>query len=119
MKIAKNAISQEQINQWKAEHGHVYRSVIGDTTIIWRRLKRGEYVDLMMKTDNTDGDSSDNDIVAERLYARQDALAKMVMLYPSGEEAEKIIKESAGLSTTLSEQVLKVSGFSLTETGEL
>ena len=117
MKIAKNAISQEQIDQWKAEHGHVYRSVIGDTTVIWRRLKRGEYVKLMMATDNND--SSDSDANMEKLYARQDELAKIVILYPAAEEAEKIINESAGFSTTLSEQVLKQSGFSLTETDEL
>ena len=35
-----NAINQEQLNDWKKEYGHIYKTTIGDVAIIWRKLRR-------------------------------------------------------------------------------
>ena len=51
MKTQVNLTQEEQIEaaieKGKKKFGKVYKTIISDETIIWRKLKRGEYKDIM------------------------------------------------------------------------
>ena len=116
MKIEKNAISQEQIDEWKVKYGHVYKTMVDGEAIIWRRLKRSEYVDLMNA--ETEAVETDDDR-AKRIMVRQDAVVKATVLYPDAAAVERLIEDSAGFSIALSQEILDHSGFEVQSTNEL
>ena len=100
----KDTISQQQIAEWKAEFGKVFKSTVGDDVLIWRRLKRKEYVTVM--DDNFGG----KDLTEfAQIYARQEAIIKMVTLWP--ENVQELVEGTAGLATTLSDEIVLRSGF--------
>lgn len=100
-----------QIELWKEEYGKIYKSVIGDDEYIWRRIKRSEYSNVMSLSI---GETAD-----ERIYNRQVAISKAVVLNYSEEILDIKFEELAGLPTVISEEVLEKSGFNLTSTTEL
>ncbi len=113
MKVKENALSQEQIDQWKTEFGHVYKTMSDGNAIIWRKLKRKEYIDIMTSV----ADDEEGENPQQRLYRRQDLVVKTVTLYPN--DIEKLIEESGGLATNIAEQVMEKSGFDTAEAEEL
>ena len=104
------AINQQQVDEWKAEHGKVFKTSIGDDVIIWRKLRRKEYVHIMSKEATADA-------AGDKVYARQDLIVEMAALYP--ENIQDLIQENAGLATCVSDEIILKSGFDLTETEEL
>lgn len=101
----------EKIIAWKEEYKKIFKNVIDGKDYIWRRIKRQEYADIMgMK----DGDSVD-----ERIYNRQYAITKAVVLNISKEELEADLEELAGLAATIADEVLEKSGFAASQTIEL
>ena len=80
---------------------------IEDKVIEWKK----EYSDIMAIKDTEDVD--------ERIYQRQIAIAKLVVLNFTEEELEERIEELAGLASTIADEVLSKSGFNLTSTTEL
>lgn len=100
-----------QIDAWKKEYGRIFKSVIDGKDYIWRRIKRKEYSSVMAMKDGADVD--------ERIYNRQFAIAKLVVLNIDSEELERELNDLAGLATTISEEVMEKSGFNLSETTEL
>ena len=102
---------EDKVIEWKKEYKKVFLSTIDDEDYIWRRIKRKEYSDIMAIKDTEDID--------ERIYQRQIAIAKLVVLNFTEEELEERIEELAGLASTIADEVLSKSGFNLTSTTEL
>lgn len=98
----------EYIEKWKQEHKRVFKNDIDGETIIWRRLKRGEYKNILKETEE------DND---SQILTKQEKMVITAMLYPFN--AEELIEENAGLATVLSEEILARSGFAISYTEEL
>lgn len=103
-----NVINQEQLAEWKKEFGHIYKTTIGEETVIWRKLRRKEYVEAM---------TQDIDNPATKIFARQDYIVKTVTLFPAN--IEEIIEESGGFSGSIADEILLKSGFDVSETEEL
>lgn len=101
----------EKIVAWKEEHKKIFKNVVDGKDYIWRRIKRQEYSDIMAMKD---GDSVD-----ERIYNRQYAITKTVVLNMSKEELEADLEELAGLAATIADEVLEKSGFAASQTIEL
>jgi hypothetical protein len=106
----KEAINQQQIDEWKAQYGKIFKTSIGDDIVIWRKLRRKEYVHIMSQeaTEGVEGD---------KVYARQDLIVAAVALFP--ENIEALIAENAGLATCVADEIILKSGFDLTNTEEL
>ena len=103
-------LNQEQIDDWKRQYGKIYRTVVGDLTVIWRMLRRNEYVDAMV-----DEDLSENP--DKRIFERQEAIVKKVCLYPAN--IAELIESEGGLATCLAGEISEKSGFVLPVTSEL
>ncbi len=121
MKQEKVILTQEEemelaIEKGKKKFKHVYKTVISDETIIWRKLKRGEYKDIMnlsvMKKVETI-DENGNPIVEEVLDEdatydlRQEEIAKAVILYPE----KQIVEDMAAVADVISTECMIKSGF--------
>ncbi len=103
---------ESKVEGWKKEFGKVFKTTTEDGDIfIWRRLKRKEYVEVMSITEEMEAMDKE-----QRMYDRQDKIAKMVTLYP---EDLSIFDQSAGLATSISDEVIYKSGFGEIETAEL
>lgn len=98
----------ELIAQWKLQYKRIFKNDIDGETIIWRRLKRGEYKEILKETE------SDED---SKILIKQEKMVKAAILYPFN--AQEVIDENAGLATVLSEEILAKSGFAISYTEEL
>lgn len=125
MKIDKeNVISKEQIEEWKSQYGHVYRTYLEGTPIIWRRLRRKEYEEIIINTyDDDDSNDEENDDEedpkkrAARMYRRQNMIAKAAVIYP--ENAMELLESYAIAITNISDDVMAKSGFDMPKSEEL
>jgi hypothetical protein len=109
MKIAKNTVTQAQINEWKAAFGHVYKTANGDDPIIYRPVRRSEYTKLMMETDLTDEEEEIVEKRIERTNKRREGICRISVLYP--EDVDTLIESQAGLANLLAEEIMAHSGF--------
>lgn len=98
--VTKDAITQEMIDDWKKEHGEVYRKIIGGKAYVYRPLRRSEYKDVM--TAEYEDDSM-------KIFERQDDIVRTVVLYP--ENIDEIIENYGGVASTLADIILEKSGF--------
>jgi hypothetical protein len=128
MKKEKIALTPEEelqavIDKAKKKHGKVYRTYLADETIIWRKLKRSEYKEIMdiivvkkvAKLDE-DGnpllDEQGNSIMEEvddfdaTYDLRQELIAKAVILYPD----TSIVDEMAACADVISTECMIKSG---------
>lgn len=92
----------------KEEQGlkEVFITEVADIEIIWRKLKRSEYKEIMTN------EYPENEDLA--FYEKQEAIAKKVILYP--ENAEELIEEFAGISDIVASETMVKTGFGLTNT---
>lgn len=90
----------------KKEHKEVYVTDIAGLQIIWRKLKRSEYKELM--TTKFD----DNEEL--EFLEKQDFVAKKVILYP--ENVEELLEEYAGVADLIATETMIRTGFGLTNT---
>lgn len=118
MKTTENDITKEQIAEWKKEYGHIYRTYLEDQPIIWRRLRRKEYEEIMLATVK-DGDAEDDTErdYTERVFLRQDMIARAAIIYP--DEPTKLLDNYAFAATNLSEEIMAKSGFDMGQSEEL
>ena len=120
MKTQINLTQEEQIqvaiDKGKKKFGKVYKTVIADETIIWRKLKRGEYKEIMnliVYKDEEKLDEEGNQIIEqvfdeESTYdLRQEEIAKAVILYPNG----SIVDDVAAVADIISTECMIKSGF--------
>lgn len=113
--MANNKISKEQIEKWKEEFKHVYRVTLDGDDIVFRRLKRSEYISILKESGKAD--TTDANDLQDKSFARQEAILKHTVIFP--EDVDTLIEESAGLSTVLADEVLVKSGFVNVYTEEL
>lgn len=99
----------EAIKKWKQQYGRVYQSIVADEKIIWRTITRTEYKDIINRK------FDDNEDIA--YYQRQEALAELVILYPTSKE--KIVEDFAGVADYISTECMTKSGFGLNNTEAL
>jgi hypothetical protein len=109
MKIDKDAVSQAQIDEWKAEYGHVYKTASGNDPIIYRSVRRSEYTKLMLDTDITDEEEEIVEKRIERTDNRRLGICRIAVLYP--ENIEDMLENQAGLANILAEEIMAHSGF--------
>jgi hypothetical protein len=120
MKTQVNLTQEEQIqvaiDKGKKKFGKVYKTVIADETIIWRKLKRGEYKEIMnliVYKDEEKKDEEGNQIIEqvfdeESTYdLRQEEIAKAVILYPN----VSIVDDVAAVADIISTECMIKSGF--------
>lgn len=126
MKIDKNnTISKEQIEEWKNEYGHIYRTFLDGNPIIWRRLKRKEYEEITISTadDELDLNEDEEDTPdmarkrTARMYNRQNMIAQAAIIYP--ENAMDLLNNYALAITNISDDVMARSGFDMPKSEEL
>lgn len=96
------------IEKWKQEHKRIFKNDIDGDIIIWRRLKRGEYKNIL----NESEEDQDN-----KILTKQEKMVATAVLYPFN--IEEVIEDNAGLATVLSEEILAKSGFAISYTEEL
>ena len=121
MKTTQIALTQEEqiqqaIDKGKKKYGKVYKTLISDETIIWRKLKRGEYKDIMnlvVYKDEEKLDEEGNQIIEqvfddEATYdLRQEEIAKAVILFPG----KDIVEDMAAVADIISTECMIKSGF--------
>ena len=93
-------------NELKDIHGEVFVTKIAGVEIVWRKLKRSEYKEIM----STKFD--DNEDI--QYFERQDAMAKRVILYP--ENVDKLIEDYAGVSDIIATETMIKTGFGIANT---
>lgn len=90
---------KRQIEEWKQEHyGAVYVTEIGDTNYIWRGLSRAEF-----KNANSWYDDD---------FDRAEYVCRQCVLHPQIDDYS--LDMFAGVPETLTEEILRASGFTLT-----
>lgn len=113
------------IEKGKKDFGKVYKTIIADENIIWRKLRRSEYKEVMnifvMKEvhkldDNGEllVDEEGNYIMGEVIDddatydARQEAIANFVILYPTN---NNIVEDMAAVAEIIATECMIKSGF--------
>lgn len=96
------------ITKWKAQHKRIFKNEIDGEIVIWRRLKRGEYKEIL----NTPAEDEES-----KIMVKQELMVKTAVLYPFN--IDELVEENAGLATVLSEEILAKSGFAISYTEEI
>lgn len=91
---------------FKKDHKEVFITDVAGLQLVWRKLKRSEYKELMTT------DFSENEDL--QFLEKQDFIAKKVILYP--ENVEELIEEYAGVSEIIATETMLKTGFGLTNT---
>ena len=129
MKKEKIALTQEEeiqvaIDKAKKKYGKVYKTYLADETILWRKLKRSEYKEIMdiivfkqVEKLDEDGnpllDEQGNKIMEQvddldaTYDLRQELIAKAVILYPDA----SIVDDMAACADVISTECMLKSGF--------
>lgn len=84
----------------------VFITDIADQKVIWRKLKRSEYKEVMTN------EYDENEDLA--YYEKQEAIASKVILYP--ENVEELLEDFAGIADIIATETMIKTGFGLTET---
>ena len=92
----------------KKEQGlkEVFITDIADQKVIWRKLKRSEYKEIITR------EYSENEDLA--YFEKQDFVASKVILYP--ENVEELLEDFAGIADIIATETMVKTGFGLTET---
>lgn len=107
---------QAAIEKGKKKFGKVYKTTIADEDVVWRKLKRGEYKEIMnlvVYKDEEKLDEEGNQIVEqvfdeEATYdLRQEEIAKAVILFPNA----SIVDDMAAVADIISTECMIKSGF--------
>lgn len=92
----------------KKTHKDIYITDIAGLKVIWRKLKRSEYKELMTTT------FSENEELA--FLEKQDFVANKVILFP--ENVEEMLEEYAGVADIIATETMIKTGFGLSNTKE-
>ena len=92
----------------KKEHGlkEVFITDIADQKVIWRKLKRSEYKEVMTR------EYDENEDLA--YFEKQDFVASKVILYPKN--VEELLEDFAGIADIIATETMVKTGFGITET---
>jgi hypothetical protein len=115
---------QLAIEKAKKKYGKVYKTIIADEVIVWRKLKRSEYKDIMnliVYDEEQQFDENGEPLLDENgnivvninedenatYDLRQEEIAKAVILYP----AVSIVEDMAAVADIISTECMIKSGF--------
>lgn len=101
-----DSISQQQLDEWKLQHGELYRTYLNGQNFIWHKIKRKDYISLM-----TDSELSALDNAELRIFLRQEKITKMCVIFPDKDTLEKIVENNAGVAGNISDEIMMISGF--------
>ena len=101
-----DSISQQQLDEWKLQHGELYRTYLNGQNFIWHKIKRKDYIALM-----TDSELSALDNAELRIFLRQEKITKMCVVFPDKDTLEKIVENNAGVAGNISDEIMMISGF--------
>ena len=90
----------------KKDHKEVFITDMAGLQIVWRKLKRSEYKELMTT------EFSENEEL--QFLERQEFIAKKVILYPYN--VEELVEEYAGVAEIIATETMLRTGFGLTNT---
>lgn len=99
---------EKQIQDWKSAHGKIYLSVFDEVELIWHKLNRKVYNEIMNAINDND-EGMTEEMLIER---RQLLVIQRCTVHPALSELNEIIDEYPGILTSLSAEILKRSGFS-------
>lgn len=91
---------------FKKDHKEVFITDMAGIQIVWRKLKRSEYKELMT------AEFSEHEEL--QFLERQEFIAKKVILYPY--DVEELIEEYAGIAEIIATETMLKTGFGLTNT---
>lgn len=108
VKVKQEKTIEQIAEDIKKEQGlkEVFITDIADQKIIWRKLKRSEYKEIMTR------EYSENEDLA--YFEKQDFVASKVILYP--ENIEELLEDFAGIADIIATETMVKTGFGLTET---
>ena len=92
--------------QLKKDHKEVFITEMAGLQIVWRKLKRSEYKELM----TTEFDENEE----LQFLEKQEFIAKKVILYPYN--VEELVEEYAGVAEIIATETMLRTGFGLTNT---
>lgn len=110
--MAEEMISQEQIEDWKNEYGRIFKTVCGPYEFYWHPFTRKTYRETLSE----EVDATDTE---EILQCRRVLTILQNVLHPDTEELKNILEDRVGIIESLSDEILKESGFYAKETEEL
>ena len=90
----------------KKDHKEVFITDMAGLQIVWRKLKRSEYKELMTT------EFSENEEL--QFLEKQEFIAKKVILYPYN--VEELVEEYAGVAEIIATETMLRTGFGLTNT---
>lgn len=95
---------EKKVQQLKNKYGSIYQIEIADQRIIFRPITRKEYKEAM-------GLEIEEANIRESAMARENLIAKKVIVYPEGKIVDSMIEKFAGIAEVVTDECLKVSGF--------
>lgn len=105
-KIEREKTVEAIAEEFKKDHKEVFITDMAGIQIVWRKLKRSEYKELMTS------EFSEHEEL--QFLERQEFIAKKVILYP--ENVEELIEEYAGIAEIIATETMLRTGFGLTNT---
>jgi hypothetical protein len=98
-------LTKEIKAELKEQHEKIYLTVLdNEQEIVWRPIKRSEYREIITSTDLS---KTEDEIIIER----QEQTCKRCIVFPSGEELEKLLEEYAGVAISICSEIYDKSGF--------
>lgn len=99
-------IAEELKKKYKLKEVFITEISGTDLQIIWKRLKRSEYKEILTSTYSEDTELA--------FYEKQEAFAKKVILYP--ENVDELIEDFAGIADYIASETMIKTGFGITST---
>lgn len=108
VEVKQEKIIEQIAEDIKKEHGlkEVFITDVADQKVIWRKLKRSEYKEVMTR------EYDENEDLA--YFEKQDFVASKVILYP--ENVEELLEDFAGIADIIATETMVKTGFGITET---
>ena len=94
-------VSKETVDQWKQHYKEVYMVVVMNRVWFYRPITRTEYLAIMANSQDR--------------FLNEEAIAATCLIWPQMEVLQ-LRGESAGITTALSDYVMRMSGFAPTST---
>jgi hypothetical protein len=105
-------LNEELKNKLKAKYPKLYVTELDNgQQVVWHPLTRHEYREVVSTVDENKTDT-------EIIMNRQEDTCRRCIVYPEGDALEKLIQESAGVATTICDEIYAKSGFNMTKTSQ-
>lgn len=99
------AITKEQIDAWKKEHGKIFKvTPVKDIDIVYKLVSRQDYMDIL--TSQISGENLDPELETVKRCVINDV-------------DQSIFLDRGGIVTVVYEEIMKNSGFTIIESEEL